>query len=585
MNRIFFSIKKLTGKSGNFKRSGLFLSTAICIACCALFIFIPSGCGDSKKLHQYLDEIEAMVEKDPESALQMLDSIPDQSPADPELKARKILLTARSRYRCYIDETDDSLISVAADYYMRHPSTSVNGVSRKVLALYHQGVIRENDSNYLLALDSFLKAEAEALALGEHYFLGYIYRHLCLLYENINAGKESVYYGKKSYTEFLAANSEPNVAYAENELGYAYGVYCQYDSALIWADKCLDHPYSHSDLHLRAGALRTAGEAAAKLNQPAKAVKYFTQIQQLEGKDFTSSDAWHLSRAYQAIGKGNEAFDLCLKYLGADTSLANVPYEILYARGDMEGAFNSVRTELERDASQAKDYARQNLTRALAEFREQEISNEVSRHRRGSVVWFLGSSLIVALMVIVVMIMSHKIKRNRKELMSLMTTMETLNEELRSQIHVKESIISEKESENARARQSYYALLESQIQQIDEMTSLFREPTSTIENRRLLKRITRLKENFRDPKFLGKMEQEINGYHGDIIRRLREEFPGIKEEDVRLFLYQVCGFSGRTITFLTDEELKSLYPHRSRLKSRIMRSEAPSRADFLRYFR
>lgn len=589
INRKFITDKILSrlsgGKLSGGKRRGRWTVVgALCGFCCGMLLMIPSGCSDSRKLDRTLDAIEVEVEQAPQKALKSLDSIPQSALVTPEGKARYYLLTARARHRCYIDETDDSLISIAVEFYNLNPSVSPNGVSRKVLALYQQGIIRENDRNYLLALNSFLKAEAEAIPLREHYFLGYIYRHLCLLYENINAGKESVYYGKKSYKEFLATDSDPNVAYAMSELAYAYSVYCQYDSALIWADKCLELPYTLTDDHLRAEALRNAGKAATKLERPADAVEYFTRILR-EGKgEFKHEDAWNLSRAYQAIGASDKAFDICLKYPGADSTLADVPYEVLYARGDMEGAFNAIRNQLEREAMQTKDYARQDLTRALAEFREQEVRNEINRNKRGHVVWILGSCLFVALMVIIIMAMSRKFKRSRKELMSLMTTMETLNEELRSQIHAKDSIISEKETEKASARQSYYTLLESQIQQIDEMTSLFREPTSTTENRRLLKRINRLKENFCDPKFLEKMEQEINRFHGDIIRHLRREFPGMKEDDVRLFLYQVCGFSGRTITFLTGEELKSLYPRRSRLKSRILRSEAPSRADFLRYF-
>lgn len=583
-NRIFNITFASLVQSPGIKRGKWLVGATFSIIGCLIWFLLPTGCNENRELRANLDRLEVMIEKEPEAAMAALDSIPQTSLVDQEDMARYILLQARAQYRCYIDETNDSLISIAVDFFTEHPSISPNGISRKELALYQQGVIQENDENYLMALDSFLKAEAEAIAQNDHYFLGYIYRHLCLLYENINAGKESVYYGKKSYEEFQKAGSEPNIAYAVSELGYAYGVYCQYDSALIWSDICLDLPYSKLDSNLREEALRNAGMAAAKLDRPHDAVKYFTQIQILGEDAFLREDAWHLARAYQAIGKGDDAYTICRQYLADDTISGPIPYEVLYARGDIEGAYHAIKKELDRRSLHANGYARQNLTRALAEFREQEISNEVHRHNRDRAEWILGSCLFVAVTIILLMAMSRKIKRSRKDLTSLMTTMETLNEELRSQIHAKDSIISEKESENAQARQSYYTLLESQIQQIDEMTSLFREPTSTTENRRLFKRITHLKENFCDPKFLAKMEQEINTFHNNIVHRLRAEFPGMKEEDVRLFLYQVCGFSGRTITFLTGEELTALYPRRSRLKARINRSQAPSRSEFLSYF-
>ncbi|MDE6284104.1 MAG: hypothetical protein K2L97_08980 [Muribaculaceae bacterium] len=91
----------------------------------------------------------------------------------------------------YIEETDDSLISTAVDYYSAHPFDSqMTSTNFLMLALYHQGVIRENDNNLIMALRSYLKAEGEAIQRNDHYFLGYIYRHFCLLHENIHAGKE-----------------------------------------------------------------------------------------------------------------------------------------------------------------------------------------------------------------------------------------------------------------------------------------------------------------------------------------------------------------------------------------------------------
>lgn len=550
-----------------------------------VFIWIlPAACGEHRPMGQELDKLEELVEKDPYAALERLDSISEEELDSPEARARHILLTARARHRCYIDETNDSLISIAVDYFSKHPSISAVGVSRKVLALYQQGVIRENDGSYLLALDSFLKAEAEAVPLEEHYFLGYIYRHIGLLYEHIHAGKESVYYGKKSFEEFSEAGSTPNIAYAVSELSVAYHVYCQYDSAQIWADKCLALPYVKTDTQLQAEALRNAGRASLKQGDIREAIGYYSTLQSLGSEQFGERDAWYLARAYQADGQGAKAYAVCREYLGADTAKELIPYEILYSRGDIDGAFRAIKREFDRDSTVTIDYSRQNLTRALAEFREQEIMNQGERHRRDTAVWILGCCLFLAVMVIILMGMSRKMRRSRKELTSLMTTMENLNSELRGQLRVKDNIISEKENENAQARQSYYSLLERQIQQIDEMTTLFREPTSTVENRRLFKRIEKLKTSFSDPRFLARMEQEVNTFHGDIMRRFRSEFPMVKEEEVILFLYQVCGFSGRTITFLTGEELTHLYPRRSRLKKQILLSEAPSRTDFLQYF-
>lgn len=569
----------------NELRGNIGASAVVGFCCIMLLPIFPSGCREKSDIRDKFDIIEELVESNPPEALKMLDSIPSTSLKTKEGKARHILLTARARYRAYFDDTNDSLITIAANYYSDHPSQSSLGQSRKLLALYHQGIIRENDGNFLMALNSFLQAEAEAIATQDHFALGNIYHHLNLMYSDIHAGKEGVFYGKKSYEEFMQTDSEEHIAFSMSELGDAYVAYCQYDSAYIWAKQALETQFAAKDHILHSNALRTVGKSAFMLGKSQEAVNAYEQILYEDSDYFQPKDAFFLAKAYHAVGNDAKAMDISKVYLQADSDLTRIPYEILYARGDAEGAYRSLLRELNRDSKESVDIARQDLTRALAEFREKETQDEIESHHRGTIIWLLGICLIIAVAFIAVMMMRRSFRNNRMRMFHLMSNMESLNADLRTQLHDKESIISVKESENAHARQSYYSLLETQIQQIDEMTSLFREPTSTTENKRLFKRVSRLKDDFCDPKFLEKMEQEVNRFHNDIIRKLREEFPGLKEEDVRLFLYQVCGFSGRTITFLTGEELTALYPRRSRLKARITKSEVPSRSIFLSYFR
>lgn len=580
------------------------------LALCVAVLLTAVSCDEAPATNNRLDMAESVMQQHPDSALSILEAIPDASITTAEGRARYALLISRARHRCYIDETDDSLISTAVEYYTLHPSTSpFCGYGYKMLALYHQGVIRENDNNLIKALQSYLRAEAEAIPAHDHYFLGYIYRHFSLLYENINAGRESVYYGKKSYEEFSKAGTEGNIAYAANELGHAFSVYCEYDSALVWADKCLALPFTSRDSLLRADALRLAGDASARLGRHDKAIGYFRRLHKTAPTMFRPHDAARLAMSYHTLGRSGEAYDVCRAFLGADTTTSAVPHEILYARGETDAAYHSVRRTLDLHSKTSENIARQDLTRALAEFREQEIIHEIDRRHKSQLTWILGTSLTLAICIIIFLVLSNRVKRNRKALDHAMLKMEILNEDLHNQLNNQKALMNEKErvsrnldlltrqheqlkldlehkeNENNHTINNYCQLLEYQIQQIEEMTHLYTNDTGNrSDNKKLVKRISRMIANYSNPKFLGKMEQEANRFHDSIVTRFRQAFPDLRDDELRLFLYQIFGFSGRTISFLLNDELAIVYVRRSRLKAKIQKSDTPDRDLFLSFF-
>ena len=65
------------------------------------------------------------------------------------------------------------------------------------------------------------------------------------------------------------------------------------------------------------------------------------------------------------------------------------------------------------------------------------------------------------------------------------------------------------------------------------------------------------------------------------MRRLREEFPKMKESDVRLLCYIFGGFSPQVISLFMNDSVANVYARKSRIKARIKASETPSRELFV----
>lgn len=96
---------------------------------------------------------------------------------------------------------------------------------------------------------------------------------------------------------------------------------------------------------------------------------------------------------------------------------------------------------------------------------------------------------------------------------------------------------------------------------------------------KILKEVKSIIEELRaDPTDLEKLIDENND---GAVSKLREEFPKLKDEDVRLFCFVASGFSATTIATLTGKEKQYVYNRIYRLRNRISDSDAPNKDLFI----
>lgn len=87
------------------------------------------------------------------------------------------------------------------------------------------------------------------------------------------------------------------------------------------------------------------------------------------------------------------------------------------------------------------------------------------------------------------------------------------------------------------------------------------------------------------PDFYSMLESRLNTEDGNAVSLLRAEIPGIKEQDVRLYLCNASGFSIPTMCMLLNERREVIYNRRLRLRTRIQESDAEHRDMFLNHLR
>ena len=96
-----------------------------------LVLLLLAGCNDPKPLTEALTRAEALMNEYPDSAWAVLNTLSPDEMGQNRTRAHYALLYTQAQDKTYRDETNDSLISIAVDYY-RH----TDDARRKFLSYY-----------------------------------------------------------------------------------------------------------------------------------------------------------------------------------------------------------------------------------------------------------------------------------------------------------------------------------------------------------------------------------------------------------------------------------------------------------------
>jgi len=143
-----------------------------------LLLLLLTGCNDPKPVTDTLTRAEALMNEYPDSAWAVLNTLSPDEMGQNRTRAHYALLYTQAQDKTYRDETNDSLISIAVDYY-RHTDDDAR---HKFLSYYYKGRVYTNAKDYLNAISCYMEAEQLADAVGDDYLTGLLYAELGRIY-------------------------------------------------------------------------------------------------------------------------------------------------------------------------------------------------------------------------------------------------------------------------------------------------------------------------------------------------------------------------------------------------------------------
>ena len=175
------------------------------------------SCGKIKDVHNTLNDIETFINERPDSALTILDSFDTSFLDHKSIWAHHSLLHAQAKDKCYIDETNDSLMTQVANYY-----EGKRDKEKLFKAYYYLGRIQHNAGNYTESMLSYTRAEQLTNEIEDDFSKGLLYAQLGMLhleYYDYDRSLEAYTYALGNY---ILSNKVTHQYYTKLNIGHVY---------------------------------------------------------------------------------------------------------------------------------------------------------------------------------------------------------------------------------------------------------------------------------------------------------------------------------------------------------------------------
>ena len=555
------------------------------------------GCGGRISMRQ-LEQLEARVNDAPDSVLAVLTAT--DMPRWGEARALYALLTVQAQDKKGLKVANDSLISVATDYY-QYKSQPL----RRLQAFYYHGRVYANAGLNHEAMTAYSRAKDFVPEVDAPYPVGLLYLQMGVLYGNDYDYQRALECMQEALRYYELAGKEGLQYIAKRNMGLIYLNMLQYPQADSLLNEVFAWSEAHNNSHIINSVLTpllrlydaTANTEALDsllmrypidvLPQNAATYGIIARGHALKGDESMAEEslkqAWRLSKTPHDTAmlwqKSSEIYkNLDVPYIALQG------YERLLIYQD-----SIVRITLQQPliASQRDHYE----TRLKVE----ELRNQQQRYL------MRGAAVIVLMVAVALGIYVRScFRRKQEELNEYMELAEDLRytlynkeesigriseelqlshvqmDELRERVDAHEGSVVHMQAQIAELFDTYSRLLNNLSETYYE-----NQGTKSAINKGILSQLEKEIVQLSKGDKLAELEAILNTNLDNIMARLRAELPHLKEKDYAFLAYLYARFSGKTIATFMKLERNHIYQIKHRLRDEIKSSDAPSREFFL----
>lgn len=521
-------------------------------------LLLSAACSRHGQTRAALDRADSLMTEHPDSALTILQAINGpELPQGSELQAHYALLLTQARIKCHEPLAEDSLISIALDYYTRQYD-----LYPMMLSQYYMGRVQYYKKEYPKCMLNMFRVYENARMLDDKFWIAMGARGLGDVCKETFNGSEEVQFYKTALENFRLCGHDKNIFKNDAILDLSIG-YCdngEYKASIQCAEELMDSATNHNNDYLLSEGIRMKAMSSLGDKQYPQAVEYFETLCQ-RGASILQ-DSVYLGLSYIRNGNRDKARQILDDIRLNDTIISDwVRYEFYASLNSPEKALAALEN-LDRDQNKRfNERINQGLMGLLIDHYNLEKDSHTqklqSAHRT---LWFyvlLSSLVIIAL----ISFLYYYYKKKRTEIARNVAIAENLRE-----------ILALKNDESSKTQELIKSLLSTRFEELDSLCQTLYKTTDVTTAKRCVsnKVASIINEMSSDTTRISQMEEYVNKHCSNLLTDLKHDIPDLKDADYKLYLYTILGFSSTAIAlFLKESEVSAVYNRKRRLKDKI----------------
>jgi tetratricopeptide (TPR) repeat protein len=535
------------------------------------FLLLFSVACDKSNADEKLNEVEAILEDHPDSALVMLNHI--VIPKTKSATAHYNLLLTEAKYKNRLVDTCLNNILEASSYYDISGNTQF-----KVRALYQLGVVYFNRSEYDKSIVAFLKTEKIAKTIDNKKMLGLIYRGIADSFDRLMDWSSALNYYKKSYNVFCQLQYPVYKNFALCDLARAYFATSDYDKAIETATKAIADCEINS-CELRSNALRIIGKSYIEKEEYAQVLNIFKKLVKAYPENALPEDYIHLGIAYLENNDVKMAKICQHKVCSLDSTEKGLQYEIARYNMDYKLALNTLESIVYSEESELSKLWHRNYASTISNYYQaQEKANEslVANERKTKVIILLICIFLFSLCCLFYYFKVHLLKKRIEQTLLIAQNLREIITEKDYRVDQLEKQLYEKITAEKTARAEIRTMLSSKFSTLDKLCDAYYTYNGhSNKQAKICAKVEEILDGFSQDKcIITELENTINTYLGDLVKQFRLDCPGLNAWEYDLFIFIVLDFSARAISIFQGVKIEVVYTRKAKLKKKISSSES-----------
>ena len=398
-----------------------------------LALLLLAGCNDPKPLTDALTRAEALMNEYPDSAWAVLNTLSPDEMGQSRTRAHYALLYTQAQDKTYRDETNDSLISIAVDYY-RHTDDDAR---HKFLSYYYKGRVYTNAKDYLNATSCYMEAEQLADAVGDDYLTGLLYAELGRIYRLYYDYPKSLEAYQKAAECYERAGKTRHRNYMWYNRSIVYRNINKYDESERLLRMTLDFAQESEDTILVELCLGDLVMSFVEQNRMSEAKAFYEELKLLVDEDYGSpSFLGQLAQLHASEGDFVQA-KKCLEQGWSratdktdSVSLYISSSEVYNLQDNGKETYQNLMKGMELQNQETYQALQQPVLTVQRDYLSERLEFEVYKLRTRKLLNLVTTLFFLLLLVVVVYVSVRVFKKQKKESEQVISHLEDENEKI-----------------------------------------------------------------------------------------------------------------------------------------------------------